>query len=83
MIASMPTTCSANTRSRGTRHPGWFTSLFTVEGDCVLDPFAGSGTAALAAKRLAETYVGIAIVLQYGTEAEDRLSRGDVGGSSS
>jgi len=38
--------------------------------------------AALAAKRLAETYVGIAIVPEYGAEAEDRLSRGDVGGSS-
>ena len=83
MAASMPTTCCANTTSRGTRHPGWFTSLFTVEGDCVLDPFAGLGTAALAAKRLAETYVGIAIVPEYSAEAEDRLSRGDFGGSSS
>ena len=82
MIASMPTTCSTNTRWRGTRDPGWFTSLFALEGHWVLDPCAGSRTAALAGKRLAETYVGIAIVPEHAAEAEDGLSSGDLGGSS-
>ena len=83
MTVSMLATCCANTRARGTRNPGWFTSLFALEGHWVSDPCAGSRTAALAGKRLAETYVGIAIVPEHGAEAEDGLSSGDVGGSSS
>lgn len=45
--------------------PEWFIKLFTVEGDLVLDPFCGSGTTALAAKRLGRNYVGIDVSQEY------------------
>ena len=45
--------------------PSWFIKLFTEEGDIVLDPFVGSGTSAVAAKKLGRHYVGIDIMQEY------------------
>jgi site-specific DNA-methyltransferase (adenine-specific) len=45
--------------------PKWFIKLFTQPGDLVLDPFLGSGTAALAAKKLNRRYVGIEVMPAY------------------
>lgn len=42
-------------------------------GDVVLDPFLGSGTTSVAAKKLGRHYVGIEIVPQYCAWAEERL----------
>jgi DNA modification methylase len=53
--------------------PSWFIKLFTKEGDFVLDPFAGSGTTAIAAKSLNRRYLIIDILEQYKNEAEKRL----------
>lgn len=53
--------------------PEWFIKLFTEEGDIVLDPFVGSGTTALAAKRLKRHYIGIEILKEYCEIAEERL----------
>lgn len=39
--------------------PEWFIKLFTEPGDCVLDPFAGSGTSLRVARRLGRTAVGV------------------------
>jgi site-specific DNA-methyltransferase (adenine-specific) len=39
--------------------PEWFIKLFTRPGDRVLDPFIGSGTTCVAAKRLGRASVGI------------------------
>ncbi|MGI6004263.1 MAG: DNA-methyltransferase [Christensenellales bacterium] len=48
-------------------------SLVTVEGQVVLDPFAGSGTVCVAAKRLNRKYIGIDIDPQCVKIANERL----------
>jgi len=45
------------------------------EGDCVLDPFAGSGTTAVAAVKLQRNYAGIEISTDYAEKARQRLSQ--------
>lgn len=45
--------------------PTWFIKLFTKEGDVVLDPFAGSGTTALACVKLNRRFVGIEAKEEY------------------
>lgn len=47
----------------------------TNKGDIVLDPFIGSGTSAVVAKRLGRHYLGYEIVPEYCQIANDRLSR--------
>jgi len=54
--------------------PEWFIKLFTQEGDVVLDPFAGSGTTAVAAAALRRHYIGIEILEEFCEVAEDRLT---------
>ena len=44
------------------------------EGDIVLDPFMGSGTTALAAKKNNRHYLGFELNPDYIEEAEKRLS---------
>jgi DNA modification methylase len=39
--------------------PSWFIKLFTETDDVVLDPFAGSGTACIAAYELQRNFIGI------------------------
>ena len=45
----------------------------TNEGDIVLDPFMGSGTSAVVAKKLGRHYLGYETVNEYCEIAEDRL----------
>ena len=45
--------------------PEWFINLFTREGDCVLDPFMGSGTTIHLAERMGRDAVGIEISREY------------------
>jgi site-specific DNA-methyltransferase (adenine-specific) len=44
-------------------------------GDCVLDPFSGSGTTAAAAAQLGRTYVGIEISETYVKHSTERLAQ--------
>jgi site-specific DNA-methyltransferase (adenine-specific) len=55
--------------------PEWFIKLFTKEGDVVLDPFVGSGTTCVAAKRLCRQYVGIDILEEFVQLAYERLEK--------
>jgi DNA modification methylase len=48
-------------------------SVSTNEGDCVLDPFSGSGTTAAAACQFARNYVGIEISKKYVNQSQKRL----------
>ena len=48
-------------------------SLVTLEGQLVLDPFMGSGTTCLAAKRLNRHYIGIDVDPQSVQTAKERL----------
>ena len=45
--------------------PEWFIKLFTKEYDIVLDPFMGSGTTLVVAKRMKRNSIGIDIVPEY------------------
>lgn len=48
--------------------------LFTYDGDVVLDPFMGSGTTAVAAKRTGRHYVGYDTERAYVSQAEERVA---------
>ena len=54
--------------------PEWFIKLFTDPGDTVLDPFIGSGTAALAALENDRNIIGIEVYEPYYTELWYKLS---------
>jgi len=66
---------------KGTKHPAIYPEyiiqelikLLTRKGDIVLDPFIGSGTTAVAAKKLDRNYIGIDINPSYCKYAESRL----------
>ena len=47
--------------------------ISSVEGDVILDPFVGSGTTCVAAKRLGRKYIGFEINEKYYKIAKDRL----------
>ena len=53
--------------------PEWFIKLFTQEGDTVLDPFMGSGTTSIVAKRMGRHSIGIEIMPEYHTLAARAL----------
>jgi DNA modification methylase len=57
--------------------PEWFIKLFTKENDFVLDPFAGSGTTAVAAKKLNRNFLMIDIYENYKIIAGARLENGE------
>ena len=53
--------------------PEWFIKLFSVPGDTVLDPFAGSGTTLYVAREMKRKAIGIEIVPEYVEAIEARL----------
>ena len=58
--------------------PGWFIKLFTDKGDTVLDPFAGSGTALVAALELGRSAIGIDTEPEYCQAMTEAVSASDV-----
>ncbi len=54
--------------------PEWFIKLFTQEGDTVLDPLMGSGTAIKVARRMNRRGIGIEILPEYFALAEDTIT---------
>lgn len=53
--------------------PEWFIKLFSKPGDIVIDPFVGSGTTVVAAKKLERVYLGIDLLKENIEEASLRL----------
>jgi site-specific DNA-methyltransferase (adenine-specific) len=69
---------SANTNHSAafpTSLPEWFIRLFTRQGDIVLDPFLGSGSTSVAAKRTGRKYIGIEISKEFCLLAEKRVRK--------
>jgi site-specific DNA-methyltransferase (adenine-specific)/site-specific DNA-methyltransferase (cytosine-N4-specific) len=55
--------------------PEWFIKLFTKEKDTVLDPFMGSGTTVIVAKKMGRIGIGIEIVEDYYKLADEQLNQ--------
>jgi site-specific DNA-methyltransferase (adenine-specific) len=53
--------------------PEWFIRLFTKKGDCVLDPFMGSGTTVFVAQQMERNAVGIEILPEYFKAVQQNL----------
>jgi len=49
--------------------------LFSKERDIILDPFNGSGTTCVAAKKLNRRFIGIEINPEYCKIAEERIKK--------
>jgi site-specific DNA-methyltransferase (adenine-specific) len=54
--------------------PSRLIKLYSYPNDVICDPFMGTGTTALAAKRLGRRYVGIDMSEEYCKYAENRLA---------
>lgn len=76
-VLHMATECSNRGHSAAfpVTLPEWFIKLFTQAGDVVLDPFIGSGTTAVAAKRLGRRWIGIEKDAEYVKVALERISK--------
>ena len=66
-VMHMATECSNKSHSAAFPEalPEYFINLFTREGDCVLDPFMGSGTTVSVAGRMGRDAVGVEILREY------------------
>jgi modification methylase len=68
------------TQERKSWHPAAFpielaeNCIKATTGELVLDPFVGSGTTAVAAKKLGKKYIGIDISKDYCKKAEERVA---------
>jgi len=74
-VLHMATECSNRNHSATFPEslPEWFIKLFTRQGDVVLDPFMGSGTAIVVAQRMNRKAVGIDILPEYYKITTERL----------
>lgn len=56
--------------------PEWFIKLFTAKGGIVLDPFSGSGSTGVAARKLNRRFILIDIIEEYSNIAKRRIENG-------
>jgi len=57
--------------------PKWFIKLFTRPNEVVLDPFIGSGTAAVACREINRRFIGIEVNPEYCALARERLRQAE------
>ncbi|MCL2095996.1 MAG: site-specific DNA-methyltransferase [Oscillospiraceae bacterium] len=78
-VLYLPTECSNKNHSAAFPEelPSWFIKLFTRENETVLDPFVGSGTSAVAAKKLGRNYIGVDIIREYCDLSESNLKKSE------
>lgn len=57
----------------------WCIEKFSEPGDLIFDPYVGSGTTCIAAKRLRRNYIGIDISEEYCQITRDRLAAEEAG----
>ena len=55
-----------------------FIQVLSNEGDCVLDPFMGSGTTGVAAKKLNRNFIGVELNKEYYSMAQQRIEEATV-----
>lgn len=74
-VLHVATECSNKDHSAAfpDRLPEWFIKLFTKEGDIVLDPFMGSGTTNIVAKRMRRNSIGIEISPEHYEMVKSKL----------
>jgi len=60
--------------SRALPHMDWLVSWWSLEGETVIDPFCGSGTVPLAAKRQNRHAIGIEINPEWAAIARNRIA---------
>lgn len=54
--------------------PYFFIDLFSKEGDLILDPFSGTGTTAIVAKKMGRNFIGFDISEEYVSLSKKRLN---------
>jgi DNA modification methylase len=81
-LGAKPTGISGNALAEKTGHPTtkplrwieWAVSLASREVELIFDPFLGSGTTAVAAKKLGRHFLGFEISPDYCKIAEERIA---------